>query len=81
MATFIVTCEHTEEECAELDKEMADIGVAEIMKGKDFYCSCPFGHHGGWIAVEGDDANAIKESLPPVFRSHASVYLVEAVRF
>ena len=64
-----------------MDMEMQEIGVAEVIKGKDFFCSCPYGHHGGWVAVESESAESILISLPPVFRSHANVYEVEAVRF
>jgi hypothetical protein len=81
MAKFIITCEHTEEECAEIDRELQSVGVAEVMKGRDFFCSCPYGHHGGWVEVEGETEEAIHSSLPPVFGSHANVYKVEAVRF
>jgi hypothetical protein len=78
---FIITCEHKAEECAELERELQEAGPAEIIKGKDFFCSCPYGYHGGWVAVEGDDADVILASLPPVFRSHARVHHVEAIRF
>jgi hypothetical protein len=81
MTRFIITCEHTAEECAELDSEMQAVGVADAIKGRDFFCSCPYGHHGGWVEVEGVSAQAIHASLPPVFQSHAKVYEVEAVRF
>jgi hypothetical protein len=81
MARFIITCNHTAEECADLDREMATVGIAEIIKGHDFFCSCPYGYHGGWVDVEGESAEAIHASLPPVFGSHAKVYEVEAVRF
>ena len=81
MTQFIITCEHAAEECEELDRELRAVGVAEVMKERDFFCSCPFGHHGGWVAVEGESAATIHASLPPVFRSHAKVYEVEAVRF
>jgi hypothetical protein len=81
MAQFIITCDHRAEECAEMEREMQEVGVAEVIKGHDFFCSCPYGHHAGWVAVEGESAEAILVSLPPVFRSHANVYEVEAVRF
>jgi hypothetical protein len=81
VAKFIITCEHTEAECAELDREMQAVGVADVIKGRDFFCSCPYGHHGGWVEVEGESAKAIQASLPPIFGSHAKVYEVEAIRF
>jgi hypothetical protein len=81
MSKFIITCEHTAEECAEMDREMQTVGVADVMKGKDFYCSCPYGYHGGWVTVEGESAEAIAAALPPVFGSHAKIHEVEAVGF
>jgi hypothetical protein len=81
MAKFIITCEHTAEECEEMDQEMQRVGVADVIKGNDFFCSCPHGYHGGWVAVEGESAESIHASLPPVFRSHALVHKVEAMRF
>lgn len=81
MAQFIITCEHRAEECQELDQEMQTLGVAEVIKGKDFFCSCPYGYHGGWVTVEGDSSEAILQALPPVFRAHANVYQVEVAQF
>jgi hypothetical protein len=81
MTQFIITCEHAAEDCEELDREMQAVGIADVMKGRDFFCSCPYGHHGGWVAGEGESAEAIQASLPPVFGSHARVYRVEVTQF
>lgn len=81
MSQFILTCEHKAEECEELDREMQTVGIADVIKGRDFFCSCPYGYHGGWVAVEGSSGEEILASLPPVFRSHAKVYQIESVRF
>ena len=81
MAKFVITCEHQAEECADMEKEMAERGVAEVIKGQDFFCSCPYGHHGGWVAVTGERAEEILASLPPIFRSHAKVFQVETIVF
>jgi hypothetical protein len=76
---FIVTCDHKPEECEALSRELEESGVPEAIKGKEFLCSCPYGHHGGWTVVEGESATAILGSLPPLFRSHADVYEVEGM--
>jgi hypothetical protein len=81
MATYIITCDHAPEECEPMDKEWQQLGVPEVIKGKPFYCSCPHGHHGGWVTVEGESAEAILNSLTPLFRSHAKVHQIETVVF
>jgi len=81
MATYIITCDHAAEECEALSKELEEVGAPEVIRGKDFFCSCPHGHHAGWVAVEGDSAESILASLPPVFRSHANAYQTETMVF
>lgn len=81
MTRFIVTCEHQAEECEPLEREMQTEGIPSVIKGKEFFCSCPHGHHGGWVAVDGDSEEAILASLPPIFRSHARAYQVESMMF
>ncbi len=81
MAQFILTCEHQASECDSLNQELEALGTPAVIKGRDFFCSCPYGHHGGWIAVEGDDPDAVLASLGPIFRAHAQVFRVESMRF
>ena len=81
MARFIITCEHKPEECAEMERELQQLGPAEVIRGRDFFCSCPNGYHGGWVAVEGGSAKEILASLPPVFRSHAQAIQVETLQY
>ncbi len=81
MSKFVITCEHKAEECDALSAELESLGTPAIIKGRDFFCSCPYGHHGGWVAVEAVSAADILSSLAPLFRSHANVYEVEAIRF
>ena len=81
MTTFILTCDHRAEDCDAMSEEQERLGTPDVLKGRAFYCSCPFGHHGGWAAVEGESASAVLASLPPIFRSHANAYEVETVMF
>ncbi|HEY7268757.1 MAG TPA: hypothetical protein VH951_02910 [Dehalococcoidia bacterium] len=81
MATFMLTCDHKAEECDAMSEEQERLGTPDVLKGREFFCSCPYGHHGGWARVEGDSGEAILSSLPPIFRSHAKAYEVEAVAF
>lgn len=81
MATFMITCDHNPEDCEAMSKELELLGAPDFIKGRDFYCSCPFGHHAGWIKVEGESKESLLAGLPPIFRSHANAYQIETVVF
>ena len=81
MAQYILTCEHEASECEAIEREFQDLGTPEVMKGRDFFCSCPFGHHGGWVTLESESADAVLAALPPLLRSHAQVFEVATVVF
>jgi hypothetical protein len=81
MAQFILVCDHTPEQCAQLNQELQSLGTPVIYKGKDFFCSCPHGLHGGWVVVEAETAEGAVTSLGPLNRAHTKVYQVETVRF
>ncbi len=80
MPQFILTCEHAADECDAMTKEYEELGAPEIIRGKDFFCSCPHGFHGGWTVVEASNAEAVLAGLPPIFRSHANAYQVETLQ-
>jgi hypothetical protein len=82
MATVVIECgEHTDGECEAMSKEIEELGVPDVLKGRDFACSCPFGRHGGWCVVEATDAAAALAGFGPVNKSHMKAYPVEMVRF
>jgi len=82
MPQFVLECtEHTEAQCDEMSQEMEREGVAEVLKGREFLCSCPHGHHAGWAVVEGSDADSILATLPPIFRAHARAHQIESMQF
>jgi hypothetical protein len=81
MANFMLICEHPAEDCEPISREQQDLGTPVAIKDRDFFCSCPYGVHNGWVVVEGDDSESILASLPPLFRSHAQVLQIETVRF
>lgn len=72
--TFILVNEHSPEECAAMD---ADSAFAPELKGKPFYCSCPYGVHGFFILAEGDSAEQVIRFLPPAFRPGTRVQALE----
>jgi hypothetical protein len=77
----MITSDHTADECKDIEDELDKVGIAEAIKGYDFHCSCPYGHHGGWVVVEADTAEAVRVTFPPVFASHADVYQIETQPF
>ncbi|HLF09500.1 MAG TPA: hypothetical protein VI789_09190 [Dehalococcoidia bacterium] len=81
MSQFLLYCEHTAEECEELGKEYEVYGVPGPVKGQDYYCSCPYGFHAGWVVVEAASAEHAMASLPPLNRAHTKAYQVETMRF
>ena len=82
MPRFVLECtEHTDQQCEEMSREMEQQGVAEVLKGREFFCSCPHGYHAGWAVVEGQDAEAILATLPPIFRAHAKAHEIETMQF
>ena len=72
--TFILVNEHRPEDCAAMD---ADSPFAPELKGKEFYCSCPYGVHGFFILAEGDSAEQVMGFLPPTFRPGTKAQALE----
>jgi hypothetical protein len=82
MATYVLECgEHTDAECEAMSKELEEYGTPNILKGRDFFCSCPFGHHAGWAIVEASSRDAVLSDLAPKFRAHVQVHEIETMQF
>ncbi len=81
MAKYILECgEHADAECLAMTKELEEFGTPNVLKDRDFFCSCPFGHHAGWAVVEASSKDAVLSDLAPRFRAHARVHEIETVR-
>jgi len=52
MSRFLLYCERTPEECQALSNEYETYGVPQPVKGQDYYCSCPYSFHAGWVVVK-----------------------------
>jgi hypothetical protein len=52
-----------------------------MIKGKDYWCSCPYGFHAGWVTVEAESPEAALAALPPLNRAHTKAYQVESMQF
>ncbi len=81
MAQFVLQCEHTAEECDEMNQEVETLGVPDILRGKEYFCACPFGVHAGWVVVEAASAEDALASMGPVTRAHHRAIQVEIVKF
>lgn len=82
MARYVLQCgEHTDAECEAMSEELEEHGVPEILKGREFFCSCPHGHHGGWAVVEAPSKEAVLSGLAPKFRKHAEAFEIETMQF
>ncbi|MBI1885486.1 MAG: hypothetical protein HYS09_04115 [Chloroflexi bacterium] len=80
MAQYLLHCrEHTDAECEEMNKEFESYDVPEGLKGRDFYCSCPHGVHGGWMVVEASSADAALPLMPPINRSFTKAIQVDTM--
>ena len=62
MATYMVSNEHSPEECEAMEGGLDH--VPDHLKGKDFYCTCPFGRHGFYLIVEGESSEQVAQGLP-----------------
>ena len=63
MATCMAINEHTPEECEPMEAGLDRI--PEHLRGKDFYCTCPFGKHGYYMIVDGETSELVVDGLPP----------------
>jgi hypothetical protein len=70
MARYLVSCEHTPEECVtELDSIMAF--SHQLLDRIDW--GCKDGEHVGWFVVEAQDAATARMFLPTNIRAKAKV--------
>ncbi len=60
MAEFMLHHTHPAEDCGEIFPELQN--VAQSLKGKNFFCTCPSGDHGGFFQVE---AGSPEDRAPP----------------
>jgi hypothetical protein len=74
MATYLLHNTHRAEECDALTEELLGRGAVPLaIDGRDFFCTCPAGDHGGYVVAEGASAEAVLSQLPPAFRAGVRV--------
>jgi hypothetical protein len=64
--TYLVINHHEPEQCAPMDAGIEKIG--EHLRGKDFYCTCPFGEHAYYMILVGESSQEVIEGLPAEWR-------------
>lgn len=63
---YIVLNKHAPEDCEPMDAGIEKIGPH--LKGRDFYCTCPFGEHAFYMILEGESSESVIAGLPPEWR-------------
>lgn len=63
MATYLIINEHRAEECEPMEAGMDRL--PEHLKGKNFYCTCPYGKHGFYMILDGESSEQVVAGLPP----------------
>ena len=67
MTRYMVINSHAPEECEGMESDVDKLPAQ--LKGRDFYCTCPFGEHGFYMFLEGDSSEEVLALLPTSFRS------------
>ncbi len=72
MAEFMLHHTHPAEDCGEIFPELQN--VAQSLKGKNFFCTCPSGDHGGFFQVEAGSPEDAVGLLPEIMRASTQVF-------
>ncbi len=72
MAEVILHHTHPAEDCEEIFPQLQN--VAQSLKGKNFFCTCPSGGHGGFFQVEAGSPEDAVGLLPEIMRASTQVF-------
>ncbi len=72
MAEFMLHHTHPAEDCEEIFPQLQN--VAQSLKGKNFFCTCPSGDHGGFFQVEAGSPEDAVRLLPKIMRASTQVF-------
>jgi hypothetical protein len=78
MGLFYVVNRHGLEDCDPMEDVMDRL--PPLVRGADFYCTCPAGEHGFVMYLEGDTAEEIIEGIPPEWRKGTRAVPVEVFK-
>ena len=74
MASFLIHNRHQAAECPVLYEEYEAMGgVPALLRGHEYFCTCPTGDHGAYVVVEGASADEVLAMLPPKYRAGTRV--------
>ena len=66
MSLYYVVNEHTPDECEPMEDTIESL--PPLVRGKDFFCTCPAGVHGFTMYLEGETSEEIIQGLPAGWR-------------
>ncbi len=72
MAEFMLHHTHPAEDCGEIFPQLQN--VAQSLKGKNFFCTCPSGDHRGFFQVEAGSPEDAARLLPEIMRASTQVF-------
>ena len=72
MAEFMLHHTHPAEDCENIFPQLQN--VAQSLKGKNFFCTCPSGGHGGFFQVEAGNPEDAVRLLPEIMRASTQVF-------
>ncbi len=72
MAEFMLHHTHPAEDCGDIFPQLQN--VAQSLKGKNFFCTCPSGDHGGFFQVEAGSPEDAVRLLPEIMRASTQVF-------
>ena len=72
MAEFMLHHTHPAEDCENIFPQLQN--VAQSLKGKNFFCTCPSGDHGGFFQVEAGSHEDAVRLLPEIMRASTQVF-------
>jgi hypothetical protein len=72
---YLLINSHTPEECEGMEVD-AD-KLPPVLRGADFYCTCPFGEHGYYLFLEGDSSEEVMALVPPSLRGGGKTRAVQ----
>lgn len=78
MGLFYVVNEHSLAECDSMEGVMENL--PPLVRGKDFYCTCPAGIHGYVMYLEGETAEEVMAGIPPEWRKGTRAIPVEVFK-
>lgn len=75
---YMVLNRHEAEACEPM--EAALNYIPEHLRGREFYCSWPYGEHGFMMLIEGDSAEEVVSGLPRELRAGTRAVALELLR-